>query len=501
MEEREKEPNEPIAIGDVVGGKYRVEQVIGHGSMGVVYAARHQELDERVALKFLSPWLATDETARARFQREAKNVYSLKSEHVARVFDVGRTETDVPFIVMEFLEGKTLKRHVDEHGKLALEEALSVLLQACEGIAEAHGRGIVHRDLKPENIFLTKLASGSPIVKVLDFGISKAAAGQKNMAITSQRQVLGTPRYMSPEQFDRSADVNAASDVWSLGVMAYWLLCGQFPFAGESPQEALAAVLSGDSPKPLSELGVEAGLETIVAKCLARKKEDRYVDAGELRRALAPFHRGSLVVPRDDKAPATHRSILSPRDAPTLEQPKSSLVTEVEEQRKKRAASMGVTTRSASEADALEKKPDQKKPDEEREEATKRLTPDVEVSAPLALTIEKDEKDEKEAGANPDKTDVMIGAPGADDKKPETIRMPAPKRQATTLPLGMVYSEHPPKVRSKSDAPSAPPPANEELDAEKNSVPLESNSRARIFIVVAIFVLVFIAVWMATTKM
>jgi serine/threonine-protein kinase len=483
MEEKEKDFNEPVALGDVVGGKYRVEKVIGHGSMGVVYAARHQELDERVALKFLSPWLATDETARARFQREAKNVYSLKSEHVARVFDVGRTDEDVPFIVMEFLEGQTLKRHVDEHGKLSLEETLSVLLQACEGIAEAHGRGIVHRDLKPENVFLTKLASGSPIVKVLDFGISKAAHGQKNMAITSQRQVLGTPRYMSPEQFDRSADVTAASDVWSLGVIGYWLLSGTFPFKGESPQEALAAVLSGDTPQPLSELGIDVSLDKVIARCLERKKEDRYVDATELRRALAPFHRGSLVVPKDDKAPATHRSILSPRDAPTLEQPKSSLVTEVGEEPKKRPTDIGKTTRSPGEP-------------EDRDAATKRLPLDVEVSKPIALTVEKDGAD---ASSDPDKTDVMVGAPAQveQEKKAETVRIPGPKRQATTLPLGMVYSEHPPKVRSKSDAPSAPPPP----EPESSPIPLKSNSRARVFIVLAIFVLVFFAVWMATTKM
>jgi serine/threonine-protein kinase len=495
MEERDVS-NDPVAIGDVVGGKYCVEKCIGQGSMGVVYAARHQELDERVALKFLSPWLASDETARARFQREAKNLYALKSEHVARVFDVGKTHADVPFIVMEFLEGKTLKRHVDEHGKLSVEEALSVLLQTCEGLSEAHGRGIVHRDLKPENVFLTKLASGSPIVKVLDFGISKASAGPRNMVITSQRAVLGTPRYMSPEQFDRSADVTSASDVWSLGVIAYWLLSGVFPFDGDSPQGALAAVLSGDTPKGLSTHGIEAALEKVVAKCLSRKQEDRYPDAGELRRALAPFHRGSLVMPREDKHPSTHRSILSPSDAPTLEQVKSSLVTEAgaEPKKKQANADFKVTVRSAGEP----------------EENTLRLPQGTDVSRPIPLATQKAEAEETavattepeakpEATADAEETAVVTTEPDAKpadvtETKPETVRMPpAAKRAATTLPLGMVYSEKPPKVMSKSDAPPAPPPENATL-------PLESNSRARVFIVLAIFVFVAFAVWMITKK-
>ena len=210
---------EGAAPGDVIAGKYRVERVLGAGGMGVVVAALHLQLDERVALKLLSTSAAGNEEATARFLREARAAVKIKSEHVARVSDVGTLENGVPYMVMEYLDGTDLARWLAGRGVLPVEQAVDFLLQAGEAIAEAHTLGIVHRDLKPANLFCSKKPDGRLCIKVLDFGISKVTApggpggtdgGQHDLTRTAT--VVGTPTYMSPEQMLASRLVDLRTD-------------------------------------------------------------------------------------------------------------------------------------------------------------------------------------------------------------------------------------------------------------------------------------------------
>ncbi|HEX3344971.1 MAG TPA: serine/threonine-protein kinase, partial [Polyangiaceae bacterium] len=192
--------------GDVILGKYRVERVIGLGGMGAVVSARHLQLEERVAIKFLLPAMLANEEVVQRFLREAKAAIRIRSEHCVRVLDVGTLETGAPYMVMEYLEGKDLAAVVEAHAPLAIPDVVDWVLQASEALAEAHALGIVHRDLKPANLFLTRRADGTPSVKVLDFGISKQAASGADAGVTKTQAVLGSPRYMSPEQMRSTKD-------------------------------------------------------------------------------------------------------------------------------------------------------------------------------------------------------------------------------------------------------------------------------------------------------
>jgi serine/threonine-protein kinase len=279
--------------GDLIAGKYRVERVLGDGGMGVVVAARHLELGERVALKFLLPEAAQNPEARLRFVREARAAVRIKGEHVARVFDVGTREDGTPFIVMEYLEGHDLGRLVEAHGALAVENAVHYVLQACEAVAQAHAVGIVHRDLKPANLFLTTSPDGSPLVKVLDFGISKSMsvfARTLSPDITTLNAAVGTPQYMSPEQARDAGNVDARTDVWGLGAILYELLAGKAAFDGDSVP-AIVMMIATEEPAALesSSPDLPAPLAAVVRRCLQKNRDDRFANVAELARALAPF--------------------------------------------------------------------------------------------------------------------------------------------------------------------------------------------------------------------
>jgi serine/threonine-protein kinase len=280
-----------VGPGDVIAGKYRVERLLGSGGMGIVVAARHSELDERVAIKLLrSEVAATAGEVSVRFAREGRAAAKIRSEHVARILDVGTLDGGVPFLVMEYLEGQDLSTHLEEQGPLPVADAVDYILQICEALAEAHTIGIIHRDLKPANLFLTKRADGSPCVKLLDFGISKMGTLPEDKAITHANTLMGSPWYMSPEQLNSPRDVDSRSDVWGIGVTLYQLLTGRVPFDGSTMPELITKVVTR-SPDSVAKLRAEvpAGLDDVVRKCLEKNPHDRFTDVAELSFALEPF--------------------------------------------------------------------------------------------------------------------------------------------------------------------------------------------------------------------
>jgi len=281
-----------VGIGDVVAHKYIIEHIIGQGGMGVVFAARHGELERRVAIKFLLPEFAEQSMAAERFRREARAAARMRGEHVCRVLDVGTLGTGIPFMVMEYLEGHDLASELGARGKLPIDEAVSYVLEACEAVAEAHVAGIIHRDLKPANLFLENRADGSRRVKVLDFGVSKSLLELKDgrSALTRTSNLVGSPLYMSPEQLDSARDVDARADVWALGVVLFELLTGDPPFQGETIPQLVAAVLQ-DTPLRTSQLRatLPPGLVQVLERALAKPREQRYASVADLAEALGGF--------------------------------------------------------------------------------------------------------------------------------------------------------------------------------------------------------------------
>jgi len=284
--------SDEVREGDILAGKFRIERVLGQGGMGVVVAATHIQLDERVALKFLLPEALLNVEAVARFAREARASVKIKSEHVARVSDVGTLESGSPYMVMEYLEGQDLAGFVGSRGAMPIHDAVEFVLQACEALAEAHALGIVHRDLKPANLFVTLRADGTPCVKVLDFGISKftTPGSSSDMGMTKTSTVMGSPLYMSPEQLSSSRNVDARTDIWAIGVILYEVISGRVPFEAETMPQLCGMILQ-ESPPALSSLraDVPAGLEEVIHHCLAKDRAQRFANVAELARALAPF--------------------------------------------------------------------------------------------------------------------------------------------------------------------------------------------------------------------
>jgi len=301
--------------GATVAGKFRIERILGAGGMGTVAVAMHMQLEQRVALKVLHEQAASDPAAVQRFLREARAAAKLRSEHICHVTDVGQLDNGAPYIVMELLEGQDLAALLS-HGAMAPVHAIDAVLQACVGLAEAHAHGIVHRDLKPANLFVTRRLDGSPLIKVLDFGIAKAPA-QAATGLTQTQAVMGTPGYMAPEQLRSTRDADARADIWALGVILYQALSGRLPFPANSITEfAVKSVM--DPPDPID---VDPNLRAVILRCLEKEPAGRFPDIATFAQALAPFGgtqaRAQASFARSLLAPATgHADTIAAGQAP-----------------------------------------------------------------------------------------------------------------------------------------------------------------------------------------
>ena len=279
-----------IVPGKILAGKYRVERILGKGGMGVVVAATHLALEQRVALKFMLPEAAANGALASRFIREARAAVRLRSENVARILDVGTLENGAPYIAMEFLDGEDLSGLLQRRGPIPVPEVSTYVLQACIALAEAHGLGIVHRDLKPANLFLTSGPDGVPLVKVIDFGISKMGSSESgSFMVTRTGVVMGSPSYMSPEQLRSAKDADARSDIWAVGVILYQLVSGILPFHADSLSGLSIQVANDPTPRLPVNLGPHAAIESVIRRCLEKTPTARYQTVAALAAALVPF--------------------------------------------------------------------------------------------------------------------------------------------------------------------------------------------------------------------
>jgi serine/threonine-protein kinase len=274
-----------LTPGTVLLGKYRIDELIGSGGMGNVVRASHLYLHQAVAIKILLPEMASSDSTKQRFLREAQATVKLRSEHSARVMDVGTTPEGLPFMVMEYLEGNDLNQILRHHGPQVPSIVVDLMLQACEGIAEAHALGIIHRDVKPSNFFITRRPDGSMLLKILDFGISKTSLDYGEL--TGTQTVIGTPSYMAPEQMKSGRSADPRSDIWSIGVVMYQLITGRPPFSGESYADLVLKV--GLEPPAPMMVQLPNGLGEVILRCLEKDPRGRHQHVGDLARMLAPY--------------------------------------------------------------------------------------------------------------------------------------------------------------------------------------------------------------------
>jgi serine/threonine protein kinase len=344
-------------IGRTLDEKYCVEERLGAGGMGAVYRARHLLMDRPVAIKVLQQRLVEDEAARIRFQTEARAAVLLRHANAVSVTDFGQTSEGCVYIVMELLEGRTLREILGREAPIETARAISMMLQASDAVAAAHEAGIIHRDLKPSNILVTQSADQPAVVKVLDFGIATFSADDDDDATTlaSTNSVAGTPRYMPPEQYN-GLELTPAADVYSLGVILYEMLTGMVPFSGSTPAE-IAQKHANDQPNSPRQIiaAIPEEIERVVLHALEKEPSERPANAAEFRRELLDTaERLGL----EHHALETAPNMEALRDA-GVESPSGRLVVDLSRLREKRALSSG-----SNEIKVLGAKPSEKSPKE-----------------------------------------------------------------------------------------------------------------------------------------
>ena len=274
-------------VGSIIAERYHVLKKLGEGGMGQVYLAEHVKMGRKSAVKVMNPGMVHDADAISRFNREAANASRINHPNVAGIYDFGETSDGLIYLAMEFVEGESLTSLVEKNGALAPIRAANIAKQAADGLAVAHDMGIVHRDLKPDNIMIAKNRDGSDCVKVVDFGIAKAA-GAENQKVTKTGLVVGTPEYMSPEQL-AGDKLTGTSDIYSLALVAFNMFTGTLPFQGESAQEAMIMRLT-DDPKTLAatkpDVTWTSDVQAVMEKALRRRSAERYQSAADFGREL-----------------------------------------------------------------------------------------------------------------------------------------------------------------------------------------------------------------------
>ena len=325
-------------VGRTLDEKYYLEERLGSGGMGKVYRARHLSMDRPVAIKFLHTRFSEDEAARLRLLTEARAAVTLQHPNAVSVTDCGQTAEGWVYVVMELLEGRTLREIVSREAPLDTARATSIMLQASDAVAAAHQAGIIHRDLKPSNILITQSADQPAVVKVLDFGIAKFFAGNDDEGeLDHSNPVIGTPRYMSPEQHTGN-ELTPATDVYSLGVILYEMLTGMVPFSGSTPAEIAEKHVNNMPHSPREVVAaIPEEVERIVLDALEKQPSDRPPNAAEFRREL---------LETAERLGLEHHAIKSAPDIEALrdsgvESPSGRLVVDISRLREKRALSSG----------------------------------------------------------------------------------------------------------------------------------------------------------------
>ncbi len=327
-------------VGQTLAEKYLIEQLIKRGGMGAVYRGKHVLMDKTVAIKVLRPSLAGDDVIVARFSREAKAASRISHPHAVTVTDFGEAESGVVFLVMEYLDGRTLKDIIRSEGPMPLRRAVEITRQVSGALDAAHQQGVVHRDLKSDNIMLSQ-TNGGDWAKVLDFGIAKIQQpeGARDHDITAPNLVIGTPQYMSPEQCSQTGPIDARSDVYSLGVIIYEMLSGRVPFTGESPTVIMMKQVQDPPPSILdARPDLPASVDRLIERALAKQPADRFQTAGELAAVLSKAadeigaQASAVVPPIADTVPNTpvhmtaddldEVTVVQPRDEVTVVQPR-----------------------------------------------------------------------------------------------------------------------------------------------------------------------------------
>lgn len=273
-----------VVVGEVLFERYRIDRILGTGGMGIVMAATDTQTQHRVALKRLTPERSDDGEAIERMRREAEALTRLTGRHTQRILDVRDTGDGDPVMVMELLEGEDLGQVLTRRGRLDEAEAADLVLQTCEGLAEAHSRQMIHRDIKPANLLLTRDVDGTDLVKVIDFGVVKHEVDSDPLTRTTS--MVGSVAYMAPEQL-RRLQVDARADVWSLGVVLYELVAGKHPFPADSITDA--SIRIAVEPALPAPDDVSVHFAAVISRCLEKAPSARYADVGALAEALVPF--------------------------------------------------------------------------------------------------------------------------------------------------------------------------------------------------------------------